>query len=121
LVTAFKEAFPILYSDDVGRAADFYRSTFGFEQSFRWPAEGDELEFVFLRLPPLGIGIAKRQPIGDEDFQLCIYTDDLDAAAERLRAAGAEEVQPPQDMPWGERLTYFHDLDGNLLHVTMPL
>jgi lactoylglutathione lyase len=119
-VTRFREAFPIFYAQDVARAVDFYRSAFGFELAFRWPAQGDELEFAFLRLEPLGIGIA-REPLADEQFQLCIYTDDVDAAAERLRAAGAEEVQPPTDQPWGERLAFFRDLDGHLLHVTMRL
>ena len=104
----------------MARAADFYCATFGFELAYRWPPEGHELEYAFLRLPPLGIGIA-REPIADEPFQLCIYTDDVDAAAEALRAAGAEEVEPPTDQPWGERLTFFRDPDGNLLHVAMPL
>ncbi|MDP8910784.1 MAG: VOC family protein [Actinomycetota bacterium] len=122
-VTTFREPFPILYVNDVARAADFYASTFGFDVAYRWPAEG-ALEFAFLRLEPLGIGIAARHGAAHNrgsDFELCIYTDDVDAAAERLRAAGAEEVTAPADQPWGERLTYFRDADGHLLHVTAPL
>ena len=122
-MTGFREAFPILYVEDAARAAEFYASTFGFEVAYRWPAEG-ALEFAFLRLEPLGIGVASRRGAAHNrgrDFELCIYTDDADAAAEQLRAAGAEEVTAPTDQPWGERLAYFRDGDGHLLHVTARL
>ena len=124
-MTGFREAFPIMYVGSVARAAEFYEQVFGFEVSFRWPGEG-EPTFAFLRLEPLGLALAARTPAvletnPDADFELCIYADDADAAAERLRAAGAAEVMAPQDEPWGERRTYFRDLDGHLLHVAAKL
>jgi uncharacterized glyoxalase superfamily protein PhnB len=115
-VTGFREAFPILYAEDVAGAADFYCSALGFEPAYRWPPEGDP-EFVFLRLEPLGIGIAARPPGEEGEFALWVYTDDVDAAAESLRAAGAEEAAPPADQEWGERLASFRDRDGHLIHV----
>jgi uncharacterized glyoxalase superfamily protein PhnB len=121
-VSGFRDAFPILYVEDVQRAVDFYVSLLGFEVKFRWPEEGaDELQFAFLKLEPLGIGIGRRHEHSTGDFELCVYADDIDAAAERLREAGAEEVMPPQDEPWGERRAYFRDRDGHLLHLAMPL
>jgi lactoylglutathione lyase len=124
-VTAFREAFPILYVDDVGCAADRYVSTLGFEQVYRFPP-GGEPDFVFLKLDPLGIALSKRAGYALEfnagrDFELCIYADDVDAAAADLRANGFEEVRPATDEPWGERLAYFRDPDGHLLHVTAKL
>ena len=119
-MTTFHDAFPILYVDDVGRAVAFYEGTMGFEMSFRWPEQG-EPELAFLRLEPLGVGIAARSaatatnPSGA--FELCVYTDDVDAAARRLREAGAELVSSPADEPWGERRAYVRDPDGHLLHV----
>jgi uncharacterized glyoxalase superfamily protein PhnB len=65
----------------------------------------------------LGIGQGK----GRGGFELCVYVDDTDAAAERLRSLGAKQLTEPQDMAWNERLTYFEDLDGHRLHVTMKL
>jgi uncharacterized glyoxalase superfamily protein PhnB len=114
----FREAFPILYVDDVDRAADVYRTTFGFEETFRHEGKDGVADFAFLSLDPLGIGIGKR-PDDDEgrDFALWIYTDDVDDAAERLRAAGATEVLPPTDQEWGERLCKFVDPNGHLVHV----
>jgi lactoylglutathione lyase len=126
-VNAFRDAFPILYVDEVERAARLYTSALGFEEAYRFPPAGEgEASFVFLRLEPLGIALSSRR--GDperfnpgRDFELCIYTDDVDAAAEGLRVAGCEEVRPPRDEPWGERRTYFRDEDGHLLHVTAKL
>jgi hypothetical protein len=34
-MTTFRKAFPILYVDDVGAAADRYVSTLGFHQAYR--------------------------------------------------------------------------------------
>ncbi len=36
----FREAFPILYVDDVEEAVELYRTTFGFEETFRHDEEG---------------------------------------------------------------------------------
>jgi uncharacterized glyoxalase superfamily protein PhnB len=125
-VTAFRDAFPILCVDDVERAARVYTSTLGFAEAYRFPPAGEgAASFMFLRLDPLGIALSSRR--GDperfnagRDF-VCIYTDDVDAAAEGLRTAGCEEVRPPRDEPWGERRTYVRDENGHLLHVTAKL
>ncbi|MBA2463169.1 MAG: VOC family protein [Actinobacteria bacterium] len=114
----FHGAFPILYVEDVEETIDFYGSTFGFEATYRW-GEGGKTVFAFLELEPVGMGVALRPPDEDEgrSFALWIYADDVDESAERLRAAGASEVLPPTDQPWGERMCSFIDADGHLVHV----
>jgi lactoylglutathione lyase len=120
-VSGFREAFPILYVDDVDRAASFYVDNLGFTQRYRFPPEGP-LSFAFLELQPLGIAVSKRRAEHEgREFELCIYTDDVDTAYERMRGVGAEVVQPPADQEWGERMAYFRDPDGHLLHVTQKL
>jgi lactoylglutathione lyase len=124
-MTAFREVFPILYVQDVAAAAERYVSTLGFEQVYRFPPDGDP-DFVFLRLEPHGIALSSRAGYPERfnpgrDFELCIYADDVDGAAVDLRASGFEEVRPPIDEPWGERMAYFRDPDGHLLHVTAKL
>lgn len=110
----------------------FYSELFGFEVVYRWPPEGDELEFAYLRLEPLGIGIAARSapeeligrsPVAGSPprFELCIYADDVDRAAEDFARAGVGLLLPPTDQPWGERLLYVEDPDGNPIQVTMRL
>jgi lactoylglutathione lyase len=115
-VTRFREAFPILLVDDVEQAARFYVSTFGFEVVHRNEDERG-LEFAFLGLEPYGIGLGRRAAGEDRDCALWIYADDVDEAAARLRAAGAEELLPPTDQPWGERMCSFVDPSGHLVHV----
>jgi uncharacterized glyoxalase superfamily protein PhnB len=48
------------------------------------------------------------------------HTDDLDAAFEKVRAAGAEIVQEPTDQPWGTRDFAVRDPSGNLVRVDQP-
>jgi lactoylglutathione lyase len=120
-VTRFREAFPILYVDDVAGATEFYVGNLGFDEVYRFPPEGTP-DFAFLKLDPLGIAVSKRGPEHEgREFELCVYADDVDAAAEQLRTAGAEEVEPQTDREWGERMAYFRSPDGHLLHVTAKL
>jgi catechol 2,3-dioxygenase-like lactoylglutathione lyase family enzyme len=125
----FREPFPILHVSDVERSVAIYTEAFGFEVAFRWPEAGP-LEFAFLKLGETGIGIGRAEPPPLPDwpagrdvgsFQLCIYADDASVAAERLRSLGMTQVTAPREMPWGEKLAFFEDPDGNLIHVTSVL
>jgi PhnB protein len=97
-MVSFREAFPILSVDDVDRAVDFYTSVFGLEKTFSFEQDG-ATAYAYLKLEPLGIGLARRSDDAPE-FALWIYADDVDAAAEALRAAGAEEIAAPADQEW---------------------
>jgi catechol 2,3-dioxygenase-like lactoylglutathione lyase family enzyme len=46
--------------------------------------------------------------------------DDLDAAFEKVRAAGAEIVQEPTEQFWGTRDFAVRDPSGNLVRVDQP-
>ena len=46
---------------------------------------------------------------------------DVDAAAERIKAAGGHLLNEPEDRPWGARMFQFRDLDGFKLGVSTPL
>jgi catechol 2,3-dioxygenase-like lactoylglutathione lyase family enzyme len=125
----FREPFPILHVSDVERSVALYTEAFGFELGFRWPERGP-LEFAFLKLGETGIGIGRAEPpplpdwpVGRDlgTFQLCIYADDTSVAAERLQSLGMKQVTAPREMPWGEKLAFFEDPDGNLVHVTSVL
>ena len=59
-----------------------------------------------------------RQLIGVElgpspRFELFVYVDDVDSAVEELQEAGVVVLREPEEMPWGERLAYVADPDGN--------
>lgn len=113
---AFREAFPILQASDPDRLVDFYCTAFDFEQGYRFPADG-ALEYAYLTLPPLGIGIGRRPadappPSEHREFELWIYADDADAAVERAATAGATVLEPAADQPWGERVALVADPAG---------
>jgi uncharacterized glyoxalase superfamily protein PhnB len=46
---------------------------------------------------------------------------DVDAAAERIKAAGGTLIDEPADRYWGERMFQFRDPDGFKLGVSTPL
>ena len=45
------------------------------------------------------------------------HSDDLEAAFEQVRGAGAEIVQEPADQPWGTRDFAVRDPSGNLVRI----
>jgi lactoylglutathione lyase len=110
----------------------FYRDLFGFAETYRFPAEG-EPEFVGLDLDEGSIALAAvsnstapehglpLRPVAGRRFELCVYADDVDAAIDELRAAGVPVLMEPADQPWGERLAYVQDPDGNPVHITAPI
>jgi lactoylglutathione lyase len=50
---------------------------------------------------------------GARTFELCVYTDDVDDAVAQLRIAGHPVLYEPANQPWGERMAYVADPDGN--------
>ncbi|HEU0215003.1 MAG TPA: VOC family protein [Jiangellaceae bacterium] len=126
----YRSAFPIIYSDDLGRALAFYRDALGFEPTMQFPSDG-EPEFVSLELSD-GTGVALAAPRGSSlhgfplrpgshAFEMCVYTDDVDAAVSDLRARGHEVLLEPVDQPWDERMAYVADPDGNAVMICARL
>lgn len=127
----FRDPFPILSVPDLERSLRFCRDLLGFEMTYRWPEDGP-LAFAFLRLGAQGLGLSRRgataalpgSPLAarpESPVELCLYVDDTGAASAHLLDGGAAQLVPPTDMPWGERLTYFADPDGNPIHIAMRL
>jgi catechol 2,3-dioxygenase-like lactoylglutathione lyase family enzyme len=120
-MTTYRDPFPILYVADVERSLGFYRNLLGFTVGYEW-REGDVLGFVALALDDgRSVGLARRTPDAGERFELCLLVDDADAACEELRAKGVSIRTEPQDQPWGERMFYADDPDGNAIHVRAPI
>jgi 4a-hydroxytetrahydrobiopterin dehydratase len=118
---SFREAFPIAQAVDPEALAHFYADAFGFVERYRFPAEG-ALEYAFMKLPPLGIGIGRRPPQAaalpeDRGWELWIYADDADVGVERAVAAGASVLEEPVDQPWGERVALVADPEGNRIRI----
>jgi lactoylglutathione lyase len=126
---AYTTVFPILHSDDPKSLITFYTEAMGLPVTYQFPPEG-EPDFVVVSIGEANIGIGDYTGVeemlgsvarGGNPFQLCIYTDDLDGDLARLRAAGTPIHRQPEDQPWGERMCYIADPDGNLIMLAQPL
>lgn len=49
-----------------------------------------------------------------------VYVDDVDAAFNELRSGGVATLRDPVDMPWGERIAFVQDPEGNIVTLAMP-
>ncbi|MFB6811439.1 VOC family protein [Streptomyces sp. NPDC059456] len=123
--------------DDHDAALAFYRDALGLEvrndvsfEGMRWvtvgsPAQPD-VEIVLE--PPAAnpnAAPADRQAMAELLAKgmlrgVIFSTDDVDAAFERIRAAGGEVLQEPADQPYGVRDCAFRDPAGNMLRFNQP-
>ena len=56
-----------------------------------------------------------------EGLSMTIMTPDVDAAAERIKAAGGTLGAEPEDKPWGARMFPLTDPDGFKLSISTPM
>jgi lactoylglutathione lyase len=120
--------FPMLSCSDLERSLAFYGDLLGGAESYRFPDSGDP-DFVVLRIgesSEIGLGaLSDRPPHGRRQrpatghrIELCVYVDDVDELFTRAGRNGVETVTEPADMPWGERVAWIADPDGNLVMLT---
>lgn len=123
-------AFPVLYAKDVARVAGFYMRL-GFQEHFRLSAHDGGVGFIGLRRDGAELAVTTEdsprmlagiEPGPGPRHELFVYVDDVDSAFAALRQAGAAVVREPADMPWGERIGFVADPEGNLVTLaTAPL
>lgn len=119
---------------DPDLALAFYHDTLGLEvrndvarENFRWITVGSPAQ--------PGVSVVLTNYLGgspaDNDIIASLIAkgamngvhfraDDLDAAFEKVRAAGAEIVQEPTDQFWGTRDFAVRDPSGNLVRIDQP-
>jgi lactoylglutathione lyase len=115
-----ERAFPVIFAERVTATAAFYEKL-GFERHFQLPPEG-EPGYVGLRRGTSEVAVVSaewpQQQYGASlapgvRFELFVYVDAVDEAVETMRAAGTQVLCEPADMPWGERVAYVADPEGN--------
>lgn len=124
-----KLRYAILYVDDVAASLDFYGAAFGIQRRMLHES-GDygeldtgatTLSFSSRRLmTELGKAPGRPDP-AHPVFEIAFETDEVAATYARAVAAGAEDVQPPQAMPWGQITAYVRDRDGFLVEICSPV
>ncbi|MFF6788920.1 VOC family protein [Streptomyces filamentosus] len=120
--------------DDHEAALGFYRDALGFE--VRKDVDFGGMRWVTLRSPAQpDVEIVLEPPLADpnatdEDRKAVtellakgllrgvnLRTADVDAAFEKVRAAGADVLQEPVDQPYGVRDCAFRDPAGNMIRI----
>ena len=119
---------------DPDLALAFYRDTLGLEvrkdvanEGFRWITVGSAAQpgvsivlTNYLNGSPsdneVVAGLIAKGAMNGVHFR----ADNLDAAFEKVRAAGAEIVQEPTEQFWGTRDFAVRDPSGNLVRVDQP-
>jgi lactoylglutathione lyase len=118
-------AFPVLYAKDVDAVAAFY-VRLGFEEHFRMPSPDGSTGYVGLRRDGAELAVTTEdsprtlagvEPGPGPRHELFVYVRDVDVTVSALRAAGAPVVREPADMPWGERVAWVCDPEGNLVSL----
>ncbi|BCL72970.1 lactoylglutathione lyase [Vibrio nigripulchritudo] len=124
-----KLKYTILYVENVEQTLEFYESAFGLKRAMLHEggdyAELDTgnttLSFSSLDLMNrLGKG-AQRPTKGKPNFEIAFETDDVAGSLQKALDAGAELVQPVEEMPWGQTTSYVHDIDGFLIEICSPV
>ncbi|MEA2166792.1 MAG: hypothetical protein QOF76_92 [Solirubrobacteraceae bacterium] len=119
---------PYLLYEDCDAALDFLSRAFGFEESLRYTGpEG----YVSHAEMTVGDGVIYmgdpggdyRNPanLGARTQMVCVSVDDVDAAFERAKAAGAEITEEPADQEYGERRFGARDPEGHAWSISQPI
>lgn len=110
---------PIIITNDPQGLIRFYAAVVEATEVGRYPAEGEAF-YHFLDVGGAELGIVNEAPDGDNSTRIVLSFEvpDVDAARDRVEAAGGTVGEPPQDMPWGQRVAHVSDSDGNQLNLT---
>lgn len=118
-------SFPMLSVQSLPASVRFYVELLGGEEAYRFPDPGDAV-FISLRLGSSELGLGQlgagpalhgqaQRPASGHRIELCLYVEELEGLVESLGAAGVPVLLEPCLQPWGERVAYVSDPDGNLV------
>ena len=107
-LSAIGPPVPELPVEDVERAQQYYRDTFGFEIGWLYP----DKEIGAVTRGEVAIFFRRREPPFEPAVHW-VFAEDVDATYDELTSSGAKIVEPLAKMPWGLRQFTVEDLDGN--------
>ena len=126
-----------LFVSDVNRSLVFYRDLLGFR--FDQPAKSDGVEGFSGKLKiglydrswlPKLFGDRGKESISGYPFLLSMTVDNLDQVYQQICAKISDQsgdyiqetktiniISPPTLMPWGQKILFLSDPDGNMLEI----
>jgi lactoylglutathione lyase len=118
--------YVILFVGDLERSTAFYRDVIGLP--FRLEGDG----YVEFATPGTRFGLYDRNRLeeltgqdatapGWPGGEVVFLVEDVDAEAQRLRAAGVTVLKGPVDRPWGHRTLHVEDPDGFVVELAVEI
>ena len=110
---------PILIYGEVEKAIDWLCGAFGFKERLRAPGRDGRISHAQIAVAEgavmLGLRGGPFQPPrrGELAQYVHVNVDDVDQHFERAKRFGARIVEPPTDMPFGERQYTAEDHEGH--------
>ena len=102
-----------LLTDDVPRLAAFYKALLGVENG-----SDDSAHQTIIAKETMLTVYNDGQPKGNGQRMCLAFTvEDVYAEHERVKALGAEVIEPPTARPWGAANMSFRDPDGNVVYL----
>lgn len=119
---------PYLLYEDCDAALEFLSRAFGFEEVLRYTGAEGYVNHAEMRLGDSVIymgdpGDEYRNPakLGAATVLIGVVVDDVDAAYERAKAAGAEITEEPADQDYGERRFGSRDPEGHAWYISQTI
>lgn len=125
MVKAIPEGYhtltPFLSLRDAAKAIEFYKAALGAEELFRMPMPGGKVAHAELQIGNSRLMVADEMPewdnksvktLGGSPMRLSVYTENVDALAERFVKAGGKVVRPLENQFYGDRSGQFEDPEG---------
>ena len=117
-----------LLVDGASKASDFYQKAFGATEVARQPVD-EKGRTMHVHLYVNGSSLMLCDPYPEyghalqtpQGFDLMLHVDDIDAWWSRAVAAGAEVINPIQEMFWGARYGQLRDPFGVRWSLNQPL
>jgi PhnB protein len=103
---------PRIFTDDVARLVEFLKIVFGASGMLQSGAPTELRIGDSVVLISDGGGVREARPAF-----LYVYVEDADEAYRRAIAAGAESIERPGDMPYGDRRATVRDKWGNVWQI----
>ncbi len=114
---------------DLEKSVSFYRDKVGLNLQVR---EDDFAYFVFEKQDRPGLALltmesavnliseSQVRPVEETIHRtyFAVFLDDVDKEYEDLKSRGVHFVKPPVTHPWGQRIAYFEDPEGNLWEIS---
>lgn len=112
---------PYLVLSDAAKAIQFYTAALGATELYRMPMANGKIGHAELQIGDSRIMLADEFPehgasspktVGGTPITLCIYTENVDALADRFVKAGGKVRRPIQNQFYGDRSGQFEDPEG---------